>query len=84
LVAGPAGAAAGAVGGAAGADTSSPPPPKPASFFKQLGLELLEVKDSPENEQQTERLKKSTARAIAKVVEPSIFYSNTIDFNYNF
>lgn len=39
---------------------------------------------SPENEQQTERQKKSTAKSQNRIVEPAIFYSNTIDFNYDF
>ena len=42
-------------------------------------------KDKPENEQQTGRKAKSTNKnAMEKIVEPSIFYSNTVDFSYDF
>ena len=37
-----------------------------------------------ESEKQTERQKKSTAKGQNRIVEPSIFYTNTIDFAYDF
>src|SRR5215213_8251965 len=40
--------------------------------------------EKPEQEAQTERQKKSTAKSKEKIVEPAIFYSGTIDFNYDF
>jgi len=58
----------------------------PRKYHEFLGIELEgdQNKDQSENEQQTERLKKSTAKSQQRIVEPSIFYSNTIDFNYDF
>src|SRR5436305_551943 len=59
-------------------------PPTGKELTEQtLGGELIH-NDHPESEQQTERLKKSTAKSQHKTVEPSIFYSNTVDFNYDF
>src|SRR5438270_1994060 len=56
------------------------------TYRELLGLEEegSTNKDKPENEQQTERKKKSTAKSQNRIVEPAIFYSNTIDFNYDF
>jgi len=59
-------------------------PPTGKELTEQLlGGELMND-DHPEREQQTERMKKSTARSQHRIVEPSIFYSNTVDFNYDF
>ncbi|CAJ0831470.1 4411_t:CDS:2 [Entrophospora sp. SA101] len=42
-------------------------------------------KDKPENEQQTGRKAKSTNKVVSeRIVEPAIFYSNTVDFSYDF
>src|SRR5947207_10712816 len=46
--------------------------------------EQTQNKDSSENEQQTKRQKASTAKSQHRIVEPSIFYSNTVDFDYDF
>jgi len=59
-------------------------PPTGKELTEQvLGGELIND-DHPEREQQTERMKKSTARSQHRIVEPTIFYSNTVDFNYDF
>lgn len=41
-------------------------------------------KDQKDSEGQTERMKKSTAKAQNRVIEPAIFYTNTIDLAYDF
>src|SRR3954454_21306122 len=59
-------------------------PPTGKELTEQtLGGELKND-DRPETEQSTERKKKSTAKNQNRVVEPAIFYSNTVDFNYDF
>src|SRR5262245_5758827 len=58
--------------------------PKKYQEFLGTKSEAEQNKDQSENEQQTERQKKSTSKSQHRVVEPSIFYSNTIDFNYDF
>lgn len=57
-------------------------------IFEAIGISKA-TDDKPENEQQTERSFKSTLATVSgdvvnKKLEPSIFYSNTIDFNYDF
>jgi len=57
-------------------------------IFEAIGVSKA-PDDNPENEQQTERSFKSTLATVSKDVankkiEPSIFYSNTIDFDYDF
>ncbi|KLL02863.1 MAG: hypothetical protein MRECE_40c002 [Mycoplasmataceae bacterium CE_OT135] len=59
-------------------------PPSPDAFFKQFGLGLINGNDNKETEKQTERRYKSTIKALEKTVEPAIFFSNTVDFNYDF
>lgn len=57
-------------------------------YYELLGAkvenEQTQNKDQSENEQQTKRQKASTAKSKHRIVEPSIFYSNTVDFDYDF
>ena len=57
-------------------------------YYELLGAkvenEQTQNKDQSENEQQTKRQKASTAKSQHRIVEPSIFYSNTVDFDYDF
>jgi len=41
-------------------------------------------KEQAQSEEQTKRMKASTAKGQNRVVEPSIFYTNTIDLDYDF
>ena len=41
-------------------------------------------KSQAQAEEQTKRQKASTAKALYRAVEPSIFYSNTVSMNYSF
>jgi len=58
----------------------------PRKYHEFLGIELegKQNQDQPQNEQQTKRQKTSTAKSQHRIVEPAIFYSSTIDFNYDF
>jgi len=60
--------------------------PKIKEMFNAVGLKIVDEPDKPEQEAQTERKKKSTAKRKKKeeeTVDPSIFYSSTIDFCYD-
>src|SRR5206468_2978554 len=58
----------------------------PKKYHEMLGIELegKQNQDQPQNEQQTKRQKASTAKSQHRIVEPSIFYSSTVEFNYDF
>jgi TRAP-type C4-dicarboxylate transport system substrate-binding protein len=58
--------------------------PKIKEMFNAVGLKIVDEPDKPSQEAQTERKKKSTAKAKEREIDPAIFYSNTTDFCYDF